>query len=262
MQNERVAAAADALAAAWRGGPRIALPSAAVAPQSIDEATAIQDALHERLGYECVGWKLGMSSKAAQAANKLDGPFTGRLYKQRLHAGPARFPADAFAHPVLEAEIAFRMARDLKPRAGGRYTEAEVLDAVAEAVLGIEVADNRYDAKPPLPPLLLVADNGAAGAYITGPTVANWRGLDLAAVEATLEIDGRRAADSLAGDARCQPVPVLVWTANALSARGVGLKAGDLVTTGTACAPVPAGPGIEVVARFAGLGEVRIAIES
>jgi 2-keto-4-pentenoate hydratase len=260
MQSERVAAAADALAAAWRGGARIPLPSVAVAPETIDEATAIQDALHQRLGYACVGWKLGMSSKAAQAANKLDGPFTGRLYKQSLYASPARFAADAFAHPVLEAEIAFRMARDLMPRAAS-YAEAEVLDAVAEAVLGIEVADNRYDARPPVPPLLLVADNGAAGAYITGPTVANWRELDLAAIEATLDINGRRAAESLTGDARCRPVPVLVWTANALSARGVGLKAGDLVTTGTACAPVPAGPGIEVVARFAGLGEVRIEIQ-
>ena len=260
MVSERIAAAADALAAAWQGGGRIALPSAAVAPESLEEAVAIQDALHERLGYECIGWKLGMSSEAAQAANGMSAPFTGRLYPQRLHESPARFAADAFASPILEAEIAFRMARDLPPRADA-YDEAEVLDAVAEAVLGIEVADNRYDTPPPVAPLLLVADNGAAGAYITGPTVADWRDIDLAGIEATLQIDGAHAADSLTGDARCQPVAVLVWTANALSARGVGLKAGDLVTTGTACAPTPCGPGIEVVARFGGLGEVRMAIQ-
>jgi 2-keto-4-pentenoate hydratase len=258
MRQEQVAAAVDALAVAWRGGTRIPVPSAAVAPATVEEATAIQDALHARLGYVCVGWKLGMSSKAAQAANGLSGPFTGRLYKQFVVPSPARFAANAFASPLLEAEIAFRMARDLGPRKAS-YGEAEVLGAVAEAVLGIEVADNRFASRPPSP-LLLVADNGATGAYVVGPKVANWREIDLAAVEATLEIDGRLAAASLTGDNRCQPVPVLVWTANALSARGVGLKAGDIVSTGTACAPTPGGPGIKVVARFAGLGEVGMEI--
>lgn len=259
MDQVAIAAAAEALAAAWQGGARIALPSPVVAPADLHEAIRIQDALHERLGLECVGWKIGMSSRTALAAGGLPEPFTGRLYRPRQHASPAHFPADAFAHPILEAEIAFRMARDLPPRPQ-EYTEAEVLDAVASALLGIEVADNRYDAEPPIPPLLLTADNGATGAYVVGPDVPGWRELDLAAVEATMEVNGALAGASLEGDARCLPVPVLVWTANALSARGIGLKAGDVVSTGTATAPVTCGRRAHAVARFGDLGEVRLEI--
>jgi len=259
MNQNRIAGAADALAAAWQRGGRIDLPSAVVAPADLDEAVRIQDALHERLGLECVGWKVGMSSKAALAASGLPAPFTGRLYRPRQFTTPASFAADAFSHAIVEAEIAFRMARDLPPRAA-EYTEAEVLEAVATALLGIEVADNRYDAKPPISPLLLTADNGATGAYVVGPDIPGWRDIDLAAVEATLEVNGALAGASLQGDARCQPVPVLVWAANALSVRGVGLRAGDIVSTGTACAPTPCGPGTRAIARFAGLGEVRLTI--
>jgi 2-keto-4-pentenoate hydratase len=44
--------------------------------------------------------------------------------------------------------------------------------------------------------------------------------------------------------------------ANDFSARGFGLEAGQVVTTGAAAAPTPAQPGQTVTVRFGDVGEV------
>ncbi len=51
----------------------------------------------------------------------------------------------------------------------------------------------------------------------------------------------------------------MTWLANHLSKRGIGLKAGDIVTTGTCITPLPIAPGDRVIAEFAGLGQVTVA---
>ncbi len=261
MGGERIERAAAALYAAWQGGPSVALPNDDVAPADMAEAIRIQDALVAKLGHEVAGWKLGASSRAAMAAAGIEGPMSGRLFRHILHEDGARFPAKSFRAPILEAEFAFRMAADLPAREAA-YGEGEVLDAVAEMIMGVEVADNRYAATPPIPMPFLTADNAATGAYVVGGSVADWREMDSTTIEATLEVDGEVVGPSLSGEARCDPKWVLVWTANALSGRGLGLGAGDLVTTGTACQAVPGGADMDIVARFQGLGEVRLAIES
>ena len=259
MSGDDIERAAAALEAAWQGGPSLAIPNDAVAPADMAEALRIQDALVAKLGHEVAGWKLGASSTAAMAAAGIDGPMCGRLFTQTLHENGASFPASAFRACILEAEFAFRMAADLPARAAA-YREEEVMDAVADMVLGVEVADHRYAASPPIPMRLLTADNAAVGAYVVGGAIPGWREMDTTQVAAALEVNGELKGPSLSGDARCDPKWVLVWTANFLSGRGRGLEAGDLITTGTACQPVPGGANMDIVARFAGLGEVRLAI--
>ena len=57
------------------------------------------------------------------------------------------------------------------------------------------------------------------------------------------------------------PRNVLVWLANALSERGLGLKAGQVVTTGSAADVIQVNSGDEVIADFGSLGvaEARFA---
>ena len=258
MGSEAIERAAAALQAAWQGGAGVAPDKVPAADMA--EGLRIQDALVGRLGHEVAGWKIGASSTAAMAGAGIDDPMCGRLFRHTLFEPGTRFPRDAFRNCILEAEYAYRMAADLPPRAEA-YGETEVLDAVADMVVGVEVADNRYDAPLPIPIPLLTADNAATGAYIVGPSVPDWRNRDTTGIDSSLTVNGKPAGPSLSGEARCDPKWVLVWTANFLSARGLGLKAGDLITTGTACQPVPGGPGQEITAHFAGIGEISLAIE-
>ena len=57
----------------------------------------------------------------------------------------------------------------------------------------------------------------------------------------------------------CDDLATLTWLANHLSQRAIGLKAGDIVTTGTCTTPPAIAPGDRVVAEFVDLGQVRVA---
>src|SRR5690606_14977570 len=143
----RVNAIVEALLPAWRERRRIPPLAGALQPVNLEEAFDVQEELARRLGRECGGWKLGMSSPAAMKTNGIDRPMTGRLFRDAMKASPAKFARVEFNVPMLEAEFAFRMARDLAPRFAV-YGRGEVLDAVEACVLGLEVADTRYDAAP------------------------------------------------------------------------------------------------------------------
>ena len=54
------------------------------------------------------------------------------------------------------------------------------------------------------------------------------------------------------------PRTALTWIANHLAQRGIGLKAGDVITTGTCITPATIGPGDEMVAEFVDLGRVAV----
>ena len=56
------------------------------------------------------------------------------------------------------------------------------------------------------------------------------------------------------------PKTALVWIANELSSVGEGLRAGDIVTTGTVVTPVKVEPGDEVRCDFGVLGTVSVRI--
>jgi 2-keto-4-pentenoate hydratase len=48
----------------------------------------------------------------------------------------------------------------------------------------------------------------------------------------------------------------LVWLANTVGARGVGLEAGQVILPGSVTASIPVSGGDSVTATFAGLGSV------
>ena len=260
MKDEaRVNAIVEALLPAWREKRKMPLLSGDLVPVNMEEAFDVQEELAKRLGRETAGWKLGMSSPAGMKTFKIDRPMPGRLFRDVMKTAPAKFARSDFNVPMLVAEFAFRMARDLPPRFA-TYGKDEVLDAVETGVLGIEVADSRYDAKPPVDARINTADNGATGAYVVGPAIKDWRSLDYVGHEVKLLINGKEVGQ-LKGEMRPNCLDVLVWTANELSRRGVGLKKGDVVSTGAAAAPyrMEQGGG-EVLADFGALGRVECTI--
>ena len=70
-----------------------------------------------------------------------------------------------------------------------------------------------------------------------------------------------QAAEGAGANALGDPRIALTWLANHLSKRGIGLKAGDIVTTGTCITPLPIAPGDRIIAAFVGLGQVTVAFD-
>ena len=131
-------------------------------------------------------------------------------------------------------------------------------DAMREAAR--EVVDSRFAAGLRAGGLALIADNGAQGAFVLGAGTDDWRGLDLAAARAELWMNGEKTSEGSGANVLGHPLEPLAWLANARAARGHGLAAGEIVTTGSACAALGfAEAGDAAEARIAGLGAASAA---
>ena len=72
--------------------------------------------------------------------------------------------------------------------------------------------------------------------------------------------DGETVAEGVGANALGDPLNVLEWTANHLSALGDGIKAGEVVSTGTCTGVTPIAPGETLIADFGTLGCVEVRI--
>jgi 2-keto-4-pentenoate hydratase len=149
------------------------------------------------------------------------------------------------------------MARDLSPSATP-YTRDQVADAVDGVLAGIEIVDSRYDSWTTVGTPSLIADNACHGAWVHGPLVTDWRSIDLAVQPVELIINGVTKDIGSGAAVLGHPLNALTWLANALSARGRQLQAGDYVTTGVTTDIYLAGPGDEVVADFGRVGRIKV----
>ncbi|MBF0290015.1 MAG: fumarylacetoacetate hydrolase family protein [SAR324 cluster bacterium] len=105
----------------------------------------------------------------------------------------------------------------------------------------------------------LIADNAANGAWVQGPaSSADWRKLDLSAHSVTLIVNGETKLIGSGAEVLGHPLNPLVWLANALREKGMGLKAGNLITTGVCTDVYFAEPGDHIVADFGVLGQAEL----
>jgi 2-keto-4-pentenoate hydratase len=159
---------------------------------------------------------------------------------------------------VAEAEFAFAMGRPL-PKRDKIYGVAEVLDAVASLHPAIEVPDSRYQDFTRVGAEQLIADVACACWFVLGAAVrVDWRVRDLAMHGVTAYRNGAAAGKGSGANVLRDPRSALTWIANELSAYGDGLRAGDVVITGTCLTPVPVCAGDSVKAEFADFGALEV----
>lgn len=249
--------AAALIWAAWREKrPLEALPEQC-RPRTIDDGYAIQDALVELVGDPVVGWKIGATSRQAQAMLNVDGPFCGRVFGSNLLQSPAMLGSGAVRLNLVEAEFAFRLSRDLPPRARA-YSIAELDDAVEAVYPAIELPDARFVEWSTMGVAHLIADDACAGYLILGRAEPAWRGLDLAGHAVSASVDGQVVGTGSGAEVLGDPRIALTWLANERARRGDGLARGQVVTTGSCLQPFTVTPGQSVTADFGRLGTVEL----
>jgi 2-keto-4-pentenoate hydratase len=105
----------------------------------------------------------------------------------------------------------------------------------------------------------LIADAACAWwATVGEPSSIDWGDIDLGAHAVAVFKDGRLFAEGR-GENVGGPLRALTWIANELAAYGGGLRAGDLVITGTCVEPVPIAPGGRLRVDFGNLGAIEAA---
>lgn len=206
-------------------------------PRTLAQGWQVQQRVAQAWPDAIAGWKCGLPTPGKLVA----GPIFRRDV-QALALGDAgvalRGVAAGADNCRFEQEIGFVLAHDLPPRAEP-YTPAEVDAAIGHACCAIEVVGGRYTteaaAEAAFPELL--ADGLFNSGLLLGPAFDDrpWREFDL-----SIAVDGKRTTHA-ARNADGEPRPGLYWLANFLRENGLGLKAGQVVITGS-MAGVPTWP--------------------
>jgi len=232
----------------------LALPDLAAAYAVQESYVALRRAYE---GSKVAGWKIGLTSQRMQALLGIDSPIAGAILdSQVLDSGAAVARAD-YVHLGLETEIAVRLGRDL-PAAGAPYTRAAVAASVEAVCAAIELVDDRAADYAVTDIGSLVADNSWNEGVVLGEFRSEWP--DLGSVSARVLRDGEEIDRGTGADVLGHPFEPLTWLANHLAARGQGLRAGDIVSTGSIA--TTRFPSVPEECRFVvdGIGDVTLMV--
>jgi 2-keto-4-pentenoate hydratase len=243
----------DALVNAHRSAQQVALADVPE-PADIAGAYAVQAAVAAALDAHVAGWKVGMRPDGTAMA--------GPLYAANLRDTPAHWPLPAAGTPlIVEVEVAFRLNRDLPARPGFAYTRHDIAEAVGEIVVGIELVRGRYAITGATPFLALLADNVANTAYIVGGARTGLGAVDVTTLRCRYARDGAPVFDRVGGHPQGDPFAPILACANAGNLPLGGLRAGQLVTTGTLTPPFEVTAATTVIASLDGIGSVSVTID-
>lgn len=245
--------AADLLWQTAQSGTLIdALPAP---PVSRADGYAIQAAYESRSAHPRYGWKIAATSAAGQSHINVDGPITGRLLAERIAVSGADISLTNNRMLVCEPEFGFRFARDLP--VGQTHDKADVMAAVETMHLTLEIPDSRYTDFTKVGAPSLIADNACARELIVGPAVtANWRSVDLSAHPVHAEVKGKFTREGSGAAVLGDPRDALTWLVGEVTALGITIKAGELITTGTCMIPLEVAPGDEAIVDYGAFGAI------
>jgi 2-keto-4-pentenoate hydratase len=205
-------------------------------PRTEDETYAIQDAMNRLLASRNIGviagYKIGCTTPVMQQYMGIDHPGAGAILAPTVHDSPADLAFADYVAIGVEGEIAIRLAADLPP-AGAPYDRDAIFAAIERCCTAIELVDARYVDYRSLDTWTMVADNFFNAGCILGTPVANWRGIDMTAVTGRMTVNGRVAGEGRGANVMGHPFDAAVWLANTMARRGLGLKAGEWVMTGS-----------------------------
>lgn len=221
-----------------------------------EAALALQQAQGEALGAWAPGalprhWKSG---SAGRDVPLLHAP----LLPGGVWGDGADLSATPFFAPLVEAELALRLGRDVSAAEAAALGPADA-DALPDAVaLSIEVVDSRWLDLAHTPALLKLADFQVHGALVLGDWLpwSDWRAHDWSRQAGRLQVGDAPARAFVGSHPLGTPQWLLPHWLRHLTRHGATVPAGTIVTTGAWCGAVPVSRGLPVQLEFEHLGRL------
>jgi 2-keto-4-pentenoate hydratase len=244
--------AAAQLIAARRTGQSLEQLPEWCRPDDVEKALAIQRYVTKLLDEPVGGWKCGL-------------PVNDKIFAAPI---PASVIARGFVCPVrysgravhVEPEIAYTLRSDL-PKRAREYSDSEVLDAVVEARLALELVGGRFPSSGNVTFPELLADGLSNDGLFLGPVVpVTLREIPKAFL---LEVETPNGPILIREGSHRDDDPSrpLCWLANFLAQRGEGLQAGQVVITGSYAGVLDLPLDTPLSIRFGDLGTLRVQFE-
>jgi 2-keto-4-pentenoate hydratase len=220
-------------------------------PGSFLDGLAIQADIAKTLGHAQAGWKVAIAEDGTPVAGLMPGPWLA--------------PGDVYDGAIgaelrVEIEIALRLAKDVPMRPNQPYSRAELLGHCDKAYLGIEIVESRLANWQGVPFALWLADALGHGGYYLGQELDMKVLDDLTGLGCFIALNGVTIYDQPAVHGNGDPMaPFLAW-ANRKDELMGGLRAGQIVTTGSLCGGVLSPGKGEIVTKLAPLRSVSLTL--
>jgi 2-keto-4-pentenoate hydratase len=228
----------------------IYFPPAYFGKLTVDQSYAVQLGLIERrraAGERQIGWKVGLTAPAIQQQFGFHEPVFGCVLDSKP-SGHVFAPADLIA-PGFENELCMRLRVDLS----GTVSLDQARAAIDVVYPSLEIIETRGPFTEQI--ALALADNAQQKTVILGSPVA--LPADLTAIEARVSVNNHQVGTGTGDAVLGNPLNSIVWLAAKLGAYGRGLKAGEIVMTGSFTRQFPIASGDTIETVFSGVGTVK-----
>jgi 2-keto-4-pentenoate hydratase len=223
----------------------------------VTAAYAVQDRVAELTGGSrgaapaC--WKAG-------APNTQAVPTFAPLPAHGVHTSPGLCQRSAHFMIGIEAEVAFRVAREVTAREAEGIHAADVPSLLGGMTVSIELVDSRWRSGMAAPALLRLADLQAHGALVLGAWVP-FHPVDWQRQRCSVRVDGVEQGPYTASHPCGDPLWVVPAWLRHVAQRDGAVRAGSVVTTGTWCGIVWLQGTAGVHVSFEGIGQAQLAVQ-
>lgn len=227
-----------------------------------DEAYGMQDWLATQLDRSVAGWKVGaFFDPSVRKMLGLSQPFFGRIFTSELRRSPAMVAPDECPGCHVEAELALQIGEDI-PVEGAAITPARLARLVSACHPVFEIVTSSWDDRRVLSGFDHVADNGGCGGLVLGAPIPDWRKTGLRGQTVELEVGGQIVVSRPIDVDWPDVLRAAAWLVNRLKTRGVPVRAGQIIATGTLTGLNAVAPGQVAAATFGAFAKVQLSIAS
>jgi 2-keto-4-pentenoate hydratase len=258
--QDAISAAVARLAEAQASGVPCAPVRDLIGTDDLPAAYAVQQGLVQgRIadGAIVVGRKIGATSKAVQDQLGVDQPDFGYLLNVMDVSAENPISMRTLLQPRVEAEVAFRLGKDINPADESEITLELVRDAVEVALPALEIVDSRI-ADWAIKFTDTVADNASSGLFVIGNDAKPLTEVEPVDVVMSLTINGEERSSGTGAACLGDPLEALRWLAVQAYRFGDPLRAGHLILSGALGPFVPFASGDDVVATISGFAPLSV----
>lgn len=205
-------------------------------------------------GQKIIGRKVALTNRATRLQFGVDEPIFGHLMSPGIFLDGNPLAADQFVDPLVEAEVAFLLKRDLK---GPGITPLAVLQATEGVLPAMEVGDIILKGGKPRA-IDLIAYNALSAGVVLGPQLTPIQNLNLRYEGVVLELNGELVSSGAGAEVMGGPAHSVAWLANKVAEFDDFLRAGEIIISGSITGYIKVKKGDHVRVTFTRLGSVGI----
>ena len=201
--------------------------------ESFEDAYFVQDALESVWAHkgEVVGYKLALTSKAMQEMFGVNNSFKGNLFSKTILKGDQVISLKNYGRLGVEFELAIEIGEDFGTNSNDLTVE-KCMSKVSAVYPAFELIDDRKADYSKVNLISTTADNSWKANTVLGSKSKNFSHLDFSTNDVLKTVNGN-IEKSVTGEALENPFNAVIWIAEFLSNRGLELKKGQIVMTGS-----------------------------